>query len=170
MEAYVNVGHHWFCDLGVRLVNEARKQFALETAKVVINGIGLEIEALEIVGSTFISDKTTSDVDVLVRCKNFDKDEITLRGWEYGGSVGLGNDDWASWKRTFYVMGTKIEVNLLVTASVGLYHDWLTAADVCRFLHLAGVHLTRGQVHGVHSLIMNETDLDADTLKRWDYA
>ena len=108
---------------------------------------------LHIVGSTYIKDKQTSDVDVLVGVP-FDQDGVAFPGWEYGGSVGIGNSHWSSWKRT--VDG--VEVNMLLCDSHEYIDKWLTAADVCRMLHLSGANLRTGQVHGIHEVIMEDAD------------
>ena len=153
-------------------LNDRRIKFAVGIVRQTVKDMGLNDDDegyLDIVGSTYISDKELSDVDVLVYAKGFDVNEHGLSGWEFGGSVGLGNDDWASWKRMHYLDGAWVEVNLLLTGDKELYNQWVTAADVCRFLHLSGVQLTRGQVHGVHSLIMHESDMSEMQVEAWQY-
>ena len=108
---------------------------------------------LHIVGSTYIKDKQTSDVDVLVGVP-IDPNCIAFPGWDYGGSAGIGNSSWGSWKRT--VGG--VEVNMLLCDSQEYIDKWLTAADVCRMLHLSGANLRAGQVHGIHEVIMEAAD------------
>ena len=115
--------------------------------------IDIDDSNLHIVGSTYIKDKQTSDVDVLVGVP-IDPNCVTFSGWEYGGSVGIGNSNWGSWKRT--VDG--VEVNMLLCDSHEYIDRWLTAADVCRMLHLSGANLRAGQVHGIHEVIMEDAD------------
>lgn len=115
--------------------------------------IDLDDLNLHIVGSTYIVDKQTSDVDVLVGVP-IDPDCVGFHGWEYGGSVGVGNSHWGSWKCT--VDG--VEVNMLLCASQEYIDKWLTAAYVCRMLHLSGAKLRTGQVHGIHEVIMEDAD------------
>ena len=115
--------------------------------------IDIDDSNLQIVGSTYIQGKQTSDVDVLVGVP-IDPDRVAFSGWEYGGSGGTGNPNWGSWKRT--VDG--VEVNMLLCVSQEYIDKWLIAADVCRMLHLSGANLRAGQVHGIHEVIMEDAD------------
>lgn len=135
------------------------------TAKTAIsNALGVDIETLryEIVGSTYISDKVTSDVDILVFDPSRMLEEELFDGWAYGGSVGIGNDNWMSWKRT--VDG--VEVNMLLVTNEAYFNSWLTAAEVCRFLHLQGYNLRSASVHGVHEIIMDDSTADYEHINR----
>lgn len=115
--------------------------------------LDIDYSNLHIVGSTYIEGKQTSDVDVLVGVP-IDTNCVTFQGWEYGGSVGIGNSHWGSWKRT--VCG--VEVNMLLCVSQEYIDKWRTAADVCRMLHLSGANLRTGQVHCIHEVIMEDAD------------
>lgn len=133
------------------LSNEER----IATAKAAISSaLGKPIEAVkyEVVGSTYIKDNDSSDVDILVLDESINLDEKEFEGWEYGGSAGVGNDNWMSWKRR--VNG--VEVNMLITSDKAYFGAWLTAAEVCRFLHLQGYDLRSASVHGVHEIIMED--------------
>ena len=108
-------------------------------------------EQLAIVGSTYISDKETSDVDVLLTVP-LDPQELSFSGWEYGGSTPLCGDAWCSWRRT--VDG--VDVNLLICNDSAYIRRWLTSAEVCRYLHLQGIYMHTCNVHAVHAIIMDE--------------
>jgi len=82
---------------------------------------------------------------------------MSFSGWLYGGSVGLSGDHWMSWKK--HVDG--VEVNMLICKHDKYIEDWLTAAEVCRFLHLRGIKLTAGTRHGIHEIIMDDADADS---------
>lgn len=43
---------------------------------------------------------------------------------------------------------------------------WLTAAEVCRFLFLRGVYVPRGAVHGIHEIIMEDSDAVTEASRR----
>lgn len=135
----------------------------------------LTFNTAEVVGSTYISDRTDSDVDILCWDKSFDINNMTFSGWAYGGSGGLCPYDgkWMSWKRE--VNG--VTVNMLLTRDADYYGKWLTAAEVCRFIHLKAGQLdhealcdglTRAMVHGVHEIIMDDSTAE-DEIKRRNY-
>lgn len=121
---------------------------------------------LHIVGSTYIRDRTDGDVDILTYHESFDVDAMSFSGWLYGGSAGLcpDNNKWMSWKKI--VNG--VEVNMLIVGDKAYRNQWLTAAEVCRFLHLKGVALPSPVVHGVHEIIMDDSTAE-DEVKRRDY-
>jgi predicted nucleotidyltransferase len=125
------------------MTNEERIAVA---KKAVCEALGRDVLGRhEIVGSTYIKDKDSSDVDVLVFDESFHLDEMSFGGWEYGGSNGMGNDHWMSWKHC--VDG--VEVNMLLTSRRDYFDAWLTAAEVSRFLHLQGYNLRTATVHGI---------------------
>lgn len=121
---------------------------------------------LEIVGSTYISDRVDSDVDVLAYHESFDIEAMTFSGWAYGGSNGLcpDNDKWMSWKK--HVNG--VTVNMLIVNDKAYRNAWLTAAEVCRYLHLKGHAVPACDVHGVHEIIMDDSAAE-DEVKRRNY-
>lgn len=126
---------------------------------------GLTLSRIEVVGSTYISDRQESDVDVLALVPGFCPNEESFRsfGWAYGGSDGEGNDSWGSWKKT---TTEGVEVNMLITGNEGYFDKWLSAAEVCRFLHLKGYALSTGAVHGVHGILMDDSDASTEAKNR----
>lgn len=114
------------------------------------------IEEEAIVGTAYIEDKVSTDVDILVllRPSGFSVEELYLENWTYSGSrAAHTNGKFASFKRV--VMG--VTVNLLVTDDVLYFMDWVTAAEVCRFLHVMGVPIPAGVRHGIHEIIMDDS-------------
>lgn len=105
---------------------------------------------LAIVGSTYIADNETADVDVLLTVP-LNPPELSFDGWEYGGSTPKCGDSWGSWRRT--VDG--VDVNLLICSNANYIERWLTSAEVCRYLHLRGINLRTCGVHAVHAIIMD---------------
>jgi hypothetical protein len=134
--------------------------------KAISLALGKDIEQLrwDVVGSTYIKDKDSSDVDILVLDESMSLEEQFFEGWAYGGSVGAGNDHWMSWKRT--VDG--VEVNMLLVTDKTYFDLWLTAAEVCRFLHLQGCDVKSATVHGIHEIIMDDSTAEEEQLVR-DY-
>ena len=122
---------------------------------------------LALVGSTFIQGTTPlgSDIDLLLTVP-VSPEELHLPGWAYGGSTPLSGDAWCSWKKLVNIDGAEVTVNLLICSSKEYIDSWLTAAEVCKFLHLKGVHLDRGCVHGVHEVIMDGAVAEDEILKR----
>ena len=114
---------------------------AVAEALLLNEAVTVDPSSMEVVGSTYIKDRADSDVDILVLVKRGellpDLNTLAFSGWAYGGSVGLGNDSWMSWKRV--VNG--VEVNMLLTNRADYFKLWLDAAEVCRFLHLQGYRL-----------------------------
>ena len=106
---------------------------------------------LAIIGSTYIADKETADVDVLLTVP-LNPNELGFDGWEYGGSTPKCGDAWGSWRRT--VGG--VDVNLLICGHTGYIERWLTSTEVCRYLHLQGINLRTCNVHAVHAIIMDD--------------
>lgn len=136
--------------------NAARVGAAIAAAKRAINPWGIHKDVdVRLVGSTYIRDSDGSDVDLLVTTP-LDVGELFFEGWSYGGSTPKSGDGWCSWKKIITVDDKPVEVNLLVCSDRQYIAAWLNAAEVCRFLSLAGVTLTRGQVHGVHAIIMDD--------------
>lgn len=120
---------------------------------------------MEVVGSTYISERTDSDVDVLV-CVPFVVDTAHFPGWVSGGSASdSGNGNFQSWKR----VEDGVLVNLLGCSSMEYINSWLTAAEVCRFLHIRGIPLDTGAVHGVHEIVMDDSTAVVEQIRR-DYA
>lgn len=159
-------------------------------AKEAVQSVGWEVVDAQIVGSTYIADNTKSDVDVLMlvkaptvfndpenpwRCVQHCPDLgcTTIPGWEYGGSHNEGNPDvWESFKRK-HEDGT--EVNALICTSEEYFSNWLTAAEVCRYLHLAektyfekygvGSVWEKGLRIGIHNILMDDSTAE-DEIKR----
>ena len=137
---------------------------ALEACGAALKAQGLSAKRMELVGSTYIKGNGT-DIDVLCLVPEADLDTLGFPGWEYGGSgdpTRMDSGRFGSWK---YDVGGEV-VNMLIVTSVEYANAWLTAAEVCRFLHLAGVDLTRGAVHGVHEIIMDDSTADTEIPKR----
>ena len=133
--------------------------------KAIMEALGVDVLGRhEVVGSTYIKDNDKSDVDIIVLDESFDRECMGFPGWAYGGSSGMGNDHWMSWKRQ--VDG--VEVNMLLVADKAYFDSWLTATEVCRFLHLQGYNLKSASVHGVHEIIMDDSTAE-DEQKVRDY-
>ena len=112
----------------------------------------LRAKRIELVGSTYIYGGG-NDIDILVLLDNTDGsvDELRLPGWEYGGSTPKSGDKWCSWKRW--------DINLLVTADQTYFNDWITAAEVCKYLFLKrGIVLDKPDRISVHAIIMDDKD------------
>lgn len=154
-------------------MNDARKRIAKDAVRVALSGIDYAPanDQIEIVGSAYIRDCETSDVDVLVYIPKawFDAHSTSLEilhfpGWMYGGSDGACGSQWESFTQT--VQG--VEVNMLITNSYEYFVDWCNAAEVCRFLHLKGITLPTALVHGVHEIVMEGASAEDEVLRR-DY-
>lgn len=123
------------------------------------------IEEVAIVGTAYIEDKDSTDVDILVHLRpgGFSAKGLYLEGWSYSGSNSAHtNDRFASFKRV--VMG--VSVNLLVTDDARYFMDWVTAAEVCRFLHVMGVPIPAGVRHGIHEIIMDDSTAEQEAPSR----
>lgn len=119
--------------------------------------------SMELVGSTYIADEQTRDVDILVLIPDADLSCIFFSDWQYGGSVGMGNEsDWMSWK----CVQNGLEINMLLTNKKTYFNAWLTAAEVCRFLFLKGIKLPSAAVHGIHEIIMDDSTADVEITRR----
>lgn len=146
--------------------NATRVGAAIAEAKRALNQWDIPEDVdVRLVGSTYIKDTDSSDVDLLVTSA-LDVNSLRFDGWQYGGSTPKSGDGWCSWKKTITVDGKPVEVNLLVCEDRAYIKSWLDAAEVCRFLSLAGVTLTRGQIHGVHAIIMDDHDAEGELTLR----
>jgi hypothetical protein len=121
-----------------------------------------------LVGSSYITDKTDSDLDILVFVdegrNQMGVGQMVFNGWAYGGSVGEdGGDNWGSWKKHVPGVG---EVNMLVTTDETYFNAWLTSAEVCRLLHLRGILVPRDVRVGIHSIIMNDSTADYENERK----
>lgn len=137
-----------------------RMSIALLAANAALPEVG--IENFVIVGSTYISDCTSGDVDVLCTIAIPEPHNVELPGWNYGGSTPLAGDSWCSFKRE--VDG--VDVNILLCGSTEYVAKWLNAAEVCRFLYLRGEIITKAATHGVHAIIMDGTDAGQELVNR----
>lgn len=119
----------------------------IEHVKELMKYYDYEVKHAEVVGSTYIAGKEDRDIDVLLLVKaDRNVEEMGFDGWAYGGSVGEGNDShWGSWKKTFEGR----DLNMLITTDETYFNAWLTAAEVCRYLHCK----TNSYVDGVKPVI-----------------
>lgn len=149
--------------------NATRVGAAIAEAKRALNQLSISEDVdVRLVGSTYIKDSESSDVDLLVTTP-LNVNELVFEDWSYGGSTPKSGDGWCSWKKTIIVDDKQVEVNLLVCEDHSYITSWLDAAEVCRFLSLAGVTLTRGQIHGVHAIIMDDHDAEGElALRNYD--
>lgn len=134
-----------------------RYHTASAAVKAALDDAGIKARQTSFVGSSYITDRTDGDVDVLCLI-NRDPNDIGFDGWLYGGSVHEGGDQWGSWKRT--VDG--VEVNMLLTQDLTYFMAWCTAAEVCRYLHLSGVTVPRVQRIGIHNIVMDDSDAESE--------
>ena len=115
----------------------------------------LHAKRIELVGSTYIYGGG-NDIDILVLLDRAiplcpDVDALRLPGWEYGGSTPKSGDKWCSWKQGI--------INILVTADQTYFNDWVTAAEVCKYLFLKrGIVLDKPERIAVHEIIMVDKD------------
>ena len=148
------------------------------SVKEALSNIGVHIRDSALVGSLYIKGalQDNSDVDFLVLVPwPTDVDALFLNeeGWTYGGSTSGANSKWASWTKYLSVKEVHdgyrgFKANLLVTNDAEYFEKWVTAAKACKFLHDSGVLLTRGQVHGVHEVIMDGAEPEAQVeLRRY---
>ncbi len=122
-----------------------------------------------VVGSTYIQDSESSDIDILVLVDENPTDAgVDFPGWAYGGSFNQGMPDcWESWKKNIYKDGEFVcEVNMILVGSRDYYSRWLDAASACRYLHLYGLKLTRGAIHGLHAVLMDDIDPEEEVKNR----
>lgn len=112
-----------------------------------------------IVGSTFISGRKDSDVDVLILSteNHFDS------SWEIDGHDEYPtNSNFSSLKKR--VDG--VLINALLTPFPATWEDWVMATEVCRFLHLMGAAIPTTVVHGIHEIIMDGGTSMSEYVKR----
>jgi hypothetical protein len=138
-----------------------------EAVKHDLGQVGISIIDAQLVGSTYIYGSTPegSDVDYLVLVSyKTDVAEVFLNdeGWSYGGSSARVNDKWGSWtKQLRDEHGDLVKANLLMTNDADYYERWVQSAEACKFLVMQGVKLTKGQVHGLHEIVMDDADADS---------
>ena len=147
-----------FKDLNIRI------QLAKAAVNDVIRMEGHKLISMDVVGSTYITDKPDSDIDVLCLVESLSSvSDMAFGGWAYGGSVGEGNEDhWGSWKRAIPGAG---EVNMLVVTSKEYFNAWLSSAEVCRLLHLRGIVVPRGVSVSIHNILMDDSTADYEVSK-----
>lgn len=115
-----------------------------------------------VIGSSYISDRTSSDVDVLFLVEDMQQigpDAIEPEGWTVGGSGGGTMGGWLSFKKT---LPDGLVINALMTDSREYLDAWIISARVCRFIHLMGVELPNSVVHGIHGVIMDGSSPDVE--------
>ena len=141
---------------------DIRLQSAKQIVATTLAQYGLGFERMDVVGSSYIIDRTDSDIDVLVELKLTPAGnvlgQLVFAGWEYGGSVGAGDaGKWMSWKKHTLEAGI---VNMLVTYDETYFNAWMTSAEVCRYLHLRGIKIPREERVAIHSIIMDDSTAD----------
>ena len=123
---------------------------------------GIRVTRAEMVGSTYICGAEDRDVDVLMLAPDEDIEAILMPGWAYGGSAGEGNDHFASFKQT--VDG--VEYNALFVKKPDYFVAWLTAAEVCRFLHRVEPGTDARDIRvGIHNIIMDDSDSEFELMR-----
>lgn len=106
-----------------------------------------------IVGSTYIEDKLTNDVDVLLLVPTFPIIPWgALTGWAFDGSGCRGDPRFQSLKKEL----DGVMVNLLVTNNQLFFNNWVKAAQVCFLLHQADSFLEKQDRISIHDIIMGE--------------
>ena len=159
-----------------------RAQIALQASKDCVDQIRKYLKKeivpenvdCALVGSTYITDRQDSDVDIIVRLGHpaycfCDEIQTALRiqGWESGGSESQSaGGEWDSYKKVV----ADVLVNVILVWDNEYYDKWLTAAEVCRFMHIMGVQpkYWSGLVHGVHEIIMDDSTAVTELTRR-DY-
>lgn len=128
----------------------------------VMKATGKTIEDIEAahVGTSYIKGEG-NDIDVLVFAPvEGSAGSVDIGGeWTRGGSTGNNADNrgnWESWKRHV----GEIEVNLIFINDLDYFDKWKQAAEACRFMQEKCLCLTRGEIHGIHAIIMDGSDAD----------
>jgi hypothetical protein len=147
---------------------DLRVKEATETVQEALRREYITVKRTALVGSSYITDKTDSDLDILVLAtggpRHISVGEMVFNGWAYGGSVGEdGEDNWGSWKKHVPGVG---EVNMLVTTDEEYFNAWLTSAEVCRLLHLRGITVPRDVRVSIHSIIMDDSTADYENERK----
>lgn len=119
--------------------------------------MGWDIVGVDMVGSTYINDELTNDVDfvVVVSKENASIFNLYFTDWEIGGSIPTSpaKVDWSSWKRTF----DGVTYNMIVTDNLKYAQRWVVAAEVCKLLeNVRKIKLTKEERCGIHSVIMDD--------------
>lgn len=144
-------------------MNNEQRVLIAKTAISMALGVGIETFKHKVVGSTYISDSETTDVDIIILDESASYGRIGFDGWEYGGSCdGVSSDHWESWKRTV----TGVEVNMIIVTSKAYFDLWIAAAEACRFLHLQGYQIRKATVHGIHEIVMDGGTAEVENLVR----
>lgn len=147
---------------------DVRVREAKEHVREALRREGMTADRMDLVGSSYITDKADSDLDILCYVKQPEYSLgvgcMVFHGWAYGGSVGEdGEDNWGSWKKHFPGVG---EVNMLVTTNKDYFDRWLTSAEVCRLAHLRGIAVPRDVRVGIHSIIMDDSTADYENERK----
>lgn len=144
----------------------SRHGTALAAVHNILSKAGHVIKDLDItyVGSAYISGCTETDVDILVLIPSISSDTYKHYGWDNGGSEPPGEpDQWTSYKK--FVDG--VEVNMILTNDEEYYKLWVRSAEVARFMYLSGHTLTKGQVHGIHQIVMDGGSADVELQRKY---
>lgn len=130
----------------------------------VMKATGKTIEDIEAahVGTSYIKGDG-NDIDVLVYAPVEGLACSVDMGveWTHGGSTGnnaCNRSKWESWKRNV----GEVEVNLIFINDLDYFNKWKQAAEACLFLEHCGKNLTRGEIHGVHSIVMDTSRADVE--------
>lgn len=134
-------------------------------------GSKFNVKNVQLVGSAYIKGEG-HDIDVLVHVEYRTLYEASIHcegfsGWTYGGSSNKDNpDSWESFKKLVKIDGAFVEINMILVDSEEYYNAWVTSAEVCKFLYDKGVELTKGAIHGVHAIIMDDSDSEEELKQR----
>lgn len=107
---------------------------------------------IEVVGSSYIEGKDTSDIDVLVYVP-FTNALGVPDNWTFGGSNSGGGDP------RFHSYKAEIQgriINMLVTQDIQFYLRWCEAADKCKLLHITDPGVERSMRIAIHDEYMGK--------------
>lgn len=126
-----------------------------------------------VVGSSYINQKYTNDIDVIVLCRGEDgintlAGDLCGTGWEIGGSFTLEEADtvprhehwYISFKKTIEHNGNDYLVNIILMLNAKEFSNFKMAAEICRMLReLHGAWLPKDVRVDIHTMMRYSLDL-----------
>lgn len=136
-----------------------------------LSKLGIKVDLITLVGSSYINQKLTNDLDILVYMQSADMvklsedEQLILDNWNIGGSFDNENIDdknpvFRSFRISASVNNQLVDVNVIAVNTKEEFFRFKQAADVCRLLQFCNKEIPKDLRIDIHKLIRENMSFD----------